>query len=62
MHSSQIIENVAHDLIEGGTYNALTIRQAIESLNRALVALHNEEMIELINIEIMKDQLTKGSI
>lgn len=61
MHSSQIIENVAHDLVEGGTYSALSIRHAIEGLNRALVALHNEEIIELINIESTKDSL-KGSI
>jgi hypothetical protein len=44
MHSSQIIENVAHDLVEGGTYSALTIQHAIDSLNRALIALHNEEI------------------
>lgn len=48
MHSSQIIENVAHDLVESGVYSALSIRNAIDSLNRALVALHNEEIIELI--------------
>lgn len=60
MHSSQIIENVAHDLVESGTYSALTIQHAIDSLNRALIALRNEETIELINIEIMKDSL-KGS-
>ena len=60
MHSSQIIENVAHDLVEGGTYSALTIQHAIDSLHRALIALHNEEVKELINIEIMKDSL-KGS-
>ncbi len=41
MHSSQIIENVAHDLIEGGTYSSLTIRHALDSLN-------NEEIIETI--------------
>jgi hypothetical protein len=44
MHSSQIIETVAHDLVEGGTYSALTIQHAIDSLNRALIALHNEEL------------------
>jgi hypothetical protein len=48
MHSSQIIENVAHDLVEGGTYSALSIQNAIDSLNRALIALHNEEIIETI--------------
>jgi hypothetical protein len=60
MHSSQIIENVAHDLVESGVYSALSIRNAIDSLNRALIALHNEEVKELINIEMMKDSL-KGS-
>jgi hypothetical protein len=48
MHSSQIIENVAHDLVEGGTYSALTIQHAIDSLNRALIELRKEETIALI--------------
>jgi hypothetical protein len=48
MHSSQIIENVAHDLVESGVYSALSIRNAIDSLNRALIALHNEEVIEMM--------------
>lgn len=48
MHSSQIIENVAHDLVESGVYSALSIQNAIDSLNRALIELRKEETIELI--------------
>ena len=61
MKSKEIVEVIAYDLANNEC-TALLIRNSINSLNRALVALHNEETMELINIEIMKDQLAKGSI
>lgn len=47
MKSKEIVEIVAHDLANNECTN-LSIRHAIDSLNRALVALHNEEIIDLI--------------
>jgi hypothetical protein len=44
MHSSQIIENVAHDLVESGVYSALSIQNAIDSLNHALTLYYREEL------------------
>jgi len=60
MKSKEILENVSYDL-SNNECTALLIRNSINSLNRALVALHNEETTELIKIEILKDQLMKGS-
>ena len=47
MKSKEIVEVVAYDLANNEC-TALLIRNSINSLNRALVALHNEEIIELI--------------
>ena len=47
MKSKEIVQNVAYDLANNEC-TALLIRNSINSLNRALVALHNEEIIELI--------------
>jgi hypothetical protein len=47
MKSKEIIEVVAYDL-SNNECTALLIRNSINSLNRALVALHNEEVIEMM--------------
>ena len=57
MHSSQIIENVAHDLVESGVYSALSIQNAIDSLNHALTLYYREELDSIMedhNIEGVK--------
>lgn len=57
MHSSQIIENVAHDLVESGVYSALSIQHAIDSLNHALTLYYREELDSIMedhNIEGVK--------
>ena len=47
MKSKEILEVVSYDLANNEC-TELLIRSSINSLNRALVALHNEEIIETI--------------
>ena len=47
MKSKEILEVVSYDLANNEC-TTLLIRNSINSLNRALVALHNEEVIETI--------------